>query len=141
MGILEGQRLPRMRGDRPYLVVKVRKCGWFTPHARGSTSRVGRTVKERLPHVRIDHPIFSTRCRPGLPHADRPSGTATGEKNVTACGIDLWAYQDALARSVYPHARGSTLSRMTLGRRRVYPREGSTYGPRDPSTTLIYPHT
>ena len=116
MGILEGQRLPRMRGDRPYLVVKVRKCGWFTPHARGSTSRVGRSCPKKSVYpacAGIDHPHFLNKVPDlGLPRmrGDRPQVGRQLERKRTftphARGSTWRAYQDALARSVYPACAG-----------------------------------
>ena len=92
--------LPRMRGDRPYLIVKVRRCEWFTPHARGSTP--GKVEEEKPLSVYpacagIDRPHFS--YSPGLPRLPRMRGDRPGYSQFGHCPLEFT-----------PHARGSTSS-------------------------------
>ena len=104
--------LPRMRGDRPYLIVKVRRCEWFTPHARGSTP--GKVEEEKPLSVYpacagSDLFLFSraVACS-SLPRmrGDRPS-------HLSLSSVPSW---------FTPHARGSTIGSLTfLAPARVYP--------------------
>ena len=92
------QRLPRMRGDRPPLAHTQPQALGFTPHARGSTGKRGRTrwLNPVYPACAGIDPI-SVRfpCSPlGLPRmrGDRP----------------LFGDQVPALFRFTPHARGST---------------------------------
>ena len=81
------QRLPRMRGDRPSLVVIMGLGLKFTPHARGSTFII-------LP------PTAPTRV---YPRAGSTLAGGCGWKNgFTACADRPWSLRNKLAERVYP---------------------------------------
>ena len=95
--------LPRMRGDRPFVLLPTTRRHSFTPHARGSTG--GNTglglassvypacagIDLHLGHIRGEH-----RCLPRM-RGDRPT---------VPCHIDVIA-------QFTPHARGSTLQEIS----------------------------
>ena len=72
-------RLPRMRGDRPYLISCVSSLFLFTPHARGSTplvqrQRVRAPVYPACAGIDLCHncQTISRNCLPRM-RGDRPS--------------------------------------------------------------------
>ena len=92
-------RLPRIRGDRPPQGLRSARCGWATPHTRGSTSSVLLTLPYSPgypayagidPHTTTSPPHF-----PRLPRirGDRPPRIHSGCHHSRAT----------------PHTRGSTL--------------------------------
>ena len=101
-----------MRGDRPGLGQFADAVGWFTPHARGSTSDHYQTPVCRIVYpacAGIDHSsLFSLRNLASLPRmrGDRP-----------LCG-----HLQLKAEKFTPHARGSTSARFSSpAAERVYP--------------------
>ena len=100
-GSRRGYRLPRMRGDRPRMVVTLTDEQRFTPHARGSTFAIRVVCEyEGVYPACAGIDLFSAvknASTVGLPRmrGDRP------QPPPTACNL----------RSFTPHARGSTLAR------------------------------
>ena len=93
-------RLPRMRGDRPFCLVKHSRHVVFTPHARGSTHRL---------HHALGRPRVYPACA-GIDLVTSTSGVfffclprMRGDRPVLS---DLFALQEGFT----PHARGSTVN-------------------------------
>ncbi len=101
-----------MRGDRPWSASQPRRLSWFTPHARGSTSRrLGKNYKKLVYPAcagidRRGRTSFSISTRLPRMRGDRPY----------LCQVSEWRQQFT------PHARGSTWIEEECGKKRkVYP--------------------
>ena len=101
-----------MRGDRPWSASQPRRLSWFTPHARGSTSRrLGKNYKKLVYPAcagidRRGRTSFSISTRLPRMRGDRPY----------LCQVSEWRQQFT------PHARGSTARAGLLHiRESVYP--------------------
>jgi len=104
--------LPRMRGDRPWVVDVVQEAIEFTPHARGSTQRLQRDAGDGPVYpacAGIDrHSLCRDRVQQSLPRmrGDRPFLDRPKQEQT----------------SFTPHARGSTSDRsQSHGSLLVYP--------------------
>ena len=97
------ERLPRMRGDRPFVFQKQKRVVEFTPHARGSTETLGKAQSVYLVYpacagIDLDLPqvLATYPCLPRM-RGDRPGKWRE------------WIRDTPFT----PHARGST-SRTTV---------------------------
>ncbi len=104
--------LPRMRGDRPWPWLPSRAWRWFTPHARGSTSKMDEKSYccEVYPACAgIDLSLYSSILKP--PCLPRMRGDRPLRRELVHGQVKFT-----------PHARGSTHQRSRVGNVcRVYP--------------------
>jgi len=128
--------LPRMRGDRPFFIFVLTLFIEFTPHARGSTSKMKMKMKivevypacagidplaasmkmstESLPRMRGDRP--SSSCSSSYSAAFTPHARGStwyvsidfhsGEVYPACAGIDLYAPCAPCTRVCLPRMRG-----------------------------------
>ena len=155
-------RLPRMRGDRPYLYSPEYSSARFTPHARGSTHSVQMLCQGSLPRMRGDRPdhLFVLYCSYAFtPHARGSTSSKHLQDSLRfvypACaGIDhffLLVYQTVsclprmrgdrpdrvhpldAGNKFTPHARGSTVP---YRKRRLYLRVYPACAGIDPGSSV-----